>query len=365
MGTTTGTLADHNLATVEYRSIRVERRPCRDPDGEALGGLENAWIAIDNEAELNSYTTDALKELILALRAASNDRRVVAIVLTGTGTKAFSTGGNVREYATYYAGRPQEYRQYMRLFNDLITSILHSDKPVVNRVNGMRIAGGQEIGLACDLSIASDLARFGQAGPRHGSAPLGGSTDFLPLYLSLDQAMESATFCEHWSAHKAYRLGMLSRIVPALTEGGEWIPNPLVVTDRWLDPWGRIVLGEPKTGRELAEGKALLARGKVDLSLLDREVESVCARFAQTMPDCLTRTLESVRKHKLRHWDANAEESRAWLAVNMATEARAGFRAFHEGDRDRREVDFLRLRRAVADGRAWDDALLDELLENR
>ncbi len=62
------------------------------------------------------------------------------------------------------------------------------DKPVVCRVNGMRIAGGQEIGMACDFTIAQDLARFGQAGPKHGSAPDGGSTDFLQLFVGIERA---------------------------------------------------------------------------------------------------------------------------------------------------------------------------------
>ena len=70
----------------------------------------------------------------------------------------------------------------MRLFNDMVSAILGCDKPVVCRVNGMRIGGGQEIGMACDFSIAQDLARFGQAGPKHGSAPIGGATDFLPYH---------------------------------------------------------------------------------------------------------------------------------------------------------------------------------------
>ena len=69
----------------------------------------------------------------------------------------------------------------MRVFNDMVSSILGCDKPVICRVNGMRIGGGQEIGMACDFSVAQDLARFGQAGPKHGSAPIGGATDFLPL----------------------------------------------------------------------------------------------------------------------------------------------------------------------------------------
>ena len=94
----------------------------------------------------------------------------------------------------------------MRLFNDMVTAILHCDKPVICRVNGMRIAGGQEIGMACDFSVAQDLALFGQAGPKHGSAPDGGSTDFLPLFVGIEAAMESCTLCEPWTAHKAYRL---------------------------------------------------------------------------------------------------------------------------------------------------------------
>ncbi len=51
------------------------------------------------------------------------------------------------------------------------------------------------------------------------------------------------------------------------------------------------------------------------------------------MPDCLTKTIESLRKHKLEHWDRNRETNRAWLALNMMTEANAGFRAFHFGNK--------------------------------
>ena len=77
----------------------------------------------------------------------------------------------------------------MRLFNDMVSAILACDKPVICRVNGMRIGGGQEIGMACDFSVAQDLARFGQAGPKHGSAPIGGATDFLPLIVGHERAM--------------------------------------------------------------------------------------------------------------------------------------------------------------------------------
>ena len=150
-------------------------------DGSVVPGLYNAWITLDNPTQFNSYTTDMVKGVILAFRAASNARDVNCVVFTGAGDKAFCTGGNTKEYAEYYAGHPQEYRQYMRLFNDMVSAILACDKPVICRVNGMRIGGGQEIGMACDFSVAQDLARFGQAGPKHGSAPIGGATDFLPV----------------------------------------------------------------------------------------------------------------------------------------------------------------------------------------
>jgi 6-oxo-cyclohex-1-ene-carbonyl-CoA hydrolase len=251
----------------------------------------------------------------------------------------------------------------MRLFNDMVSAILHCDKPVICRVNGMRIGGGQEIGMACDFSIAQDLALFGQAGPKHGSAPDGGSTDFLPLFVGVERAMESCTACEPWTAHMAFRLGLLTRLVPALEVDGRHVPNPLAITDRWVDPaTGTLVFGERKTGEEAAEAKAVLKRGKIDLGPLDREVEAFVWRLALTMPGCLTKTIESVRKHKLEHWDRNRETNRAWLALNMMTEASAGFRAFNEGSRACREADFLLLRRRLAEGATWGPELEDEVL---
>jgi 6-oxo-cyclohex-1-ene-carbonyl-CoA hydrolase len=325
-------------------------------------GLHWVRITLDNPRQYNSYTTEMVKGVILGMRRASNDRAAVAVVFTGSGDRAFCTGGNTAEYATYYAGQPEEYRQYMRLFNDMVTAILHCDKPVICRVNGMRIAGGQEIGMACDFSVASDLATFGQAGPRHGSAPDGGSTDFLPLFVGAEKGMESCTLCETWSAHKAERLGLLTSIVPALKVDGEFVPNPLVITDEWLDARGRIVHGEFKTGDARAAGKALLTRGEVDLSLLDREVEGLVWKLANTMPGCLSKTVESVRKHKLAHWDRNRETNRAWLGLNMMTEGRTGFRAFHEGTKECREADFLLLRRRLAEGAVWGEELVEEAI---
>jgi 6-oxo-cyclohex-1-ene-carbonyl-CoA hydrolase len=343
------------------QEILYEEQPVVDRAGEPVSGLHNIWITLDNPEELNSYTTETIKEVILAFRRASNDRAAVAVVFTGAGDRAFCTGGNTREYAEVYAGAPGEYRQYMRLFNDMVTAILHCDKPVICRVNGMRVGGGQEIGMACDFSVASDLAVFSQAGPKHGSAPDGGSTDFLPLFVGMEHAMNSGTLCEPWSAHRFYYLGGLTDIVATLEVEGQAVANPLVVTDRMLDEHGRVVLGEWRSGEERERGKELLRQGTVNLSRLDDAVERMATKLLYTMPDCLTKTIESLRKHKLEHWDRNRETNRAWLALNMLTEANAGFRAFHYGTKTEREADFVKLRQHLAGGGRWSEELIHEI----
>jgi 6-oxocyclohex-1-ene-carbonyl-CoA hydrolase len=352
----------HLLDSYRYTDIVVEKRPLHCADGRVIEGLYNAWILLDNPAQLNSYTTQAVKEVILAFREASCDRSVVAVVFSATGDRAFCTGGNTKEYAEYYAGNPQEYKQYMRLFNDMVTTILSCDKPVINRVNGMRIAGGQEIGMACDFTIAADTARFGQAGPKHGSAPDGGSTDFLHLYVGITRAIESCTLCEHWSAHAAASIGLVNRIVPVLRNAaGEFISNPMVSTEPY-DGWGNPAYGAFKTGEARQQAKAVMDACTIDFSLLDAEVEAMAHKLSLTMPDCLAKTLESMRKKKLEHWQRNSESNRSWLALNMMTEARAGFRAFNEGPKHQREVDFHELRRALADAHPWNDALLARIM---
>ncbi|MEE8191202.1 MAG: 6-oxocyclohex-1-ene-1-carbonyl-CoA hydratase [Gemmatimonadales bacterium] len=348
------TLVDGNV----YEEILYELKPVRDPAGKEVDGLFNAWIALNNPKQYNSYTTDAVKEVILAFRQASMDRSVVAVVFTAVGDKAFCTGGNTKEYAEYYAGNPQEYKQYMRLFNDMIDVILRCDKPVINRVNGMRLAGGQEIGMACDFTIAVDTAQFGQAGPRHGSAPDGGSTDFLPLYVGFSRAMESGVLCDMWSAHKALFIGLINEVVPVLKLDGKWIPNPMAITDRFLDQFGNIVYGAFKTGDERKAAKEILAKAETDLSRLDEAVDRLCTKILMLMPDCVSKTVNGLRKHKQWHWDNTNVTNREWLALNMMTEARAGFQAFNEGPKGKREVDFIKLRQMLAEGHPWDDELL-------
>ena len=355
-------LVSHELVPgYEFRHIRYTERPVLDR-GKPVAGLHQIQITLDNERQLNSYTTAMVKEVILAVRRASADRRAVTIVFTGAGDRAFCTGGNTEEYATYYAHRPLEYLQYMRLFNDMVTSLLLADKPVICRVNGMRIAGGQEIGMACDFTVAGDHARFGQAGPKHGSAPDGGATDFLDLFVGCAHAADSLVLCEPWSAHKAARLGLVNELVPVhRRKDGSFAPNPWVVTDS-VDAQGRQVYGDWKEGAAREEAKKLSAELSIDLAPLDEAVDRLATKILNTFPDCTRKTLESLRKKKLACWAANSETSRSWLSLNMATEAAAGFAAFHYGDRDEREIDFALLLRRLAEGARFDEGLIAEVL---
>jgi 6-oxo-cyclohex-1-ene-carbonyl-CoA hydrolase len=174
--------------------------------------------------------------------------------------------------------------------------------------------------------------------------------------------MAACVLCEPFSAHEAYFMGILTDIVPALKVDGRFVANPLVETGRIVDEHGRLVFGKPKTGDALNAGQALLKNGKVDLSPLDARVEELCTKLLYTFPDCLTKTVEELRKPKLDAWNRNKENSRAWLALNMMTEARAGFRAFNEGTRETgREVDFIALRRALAANTPWSDALTKQI----
>jgi 6-oxo-cyclohex-1-ene-carbonyl-CoA hydrolase len=132
-----------------------------------------------------------------------------------------------------------------------------------------------------------------------------------------------------------------------------------VITDRYLDEWGKIVHGNPQVGEAMAAGKTLLKSGTIDFEKLDEGVDSMVTKILYTMPDCTLKTTESLRKKKLEHWDTNRETNRAWLSLNMMTEAKAGFQAFHRGSREvGREVDFIDLRRRLAAGETWDDDLI-------
>lgn len=347
---------DHILMGPEHWGTEApctvyERKPLVSPDGAVADGLYVAWIRLNNPKQYNSYTTEMVKGVIAGFNAASQDRAVVAVVFTGTGDTAFCTGGNTKEYAEYYSMRPNEYGEYMDLFNGMVDAILNCKKPVICRVNGMRVAGGQEIGMACDLAISSDLAIFGQAGARHGSSPDGGSTDFLPWFLSMEDAMWNCVSCEMWSAYKMRAKNLISKSVPVLKQGDKFIRNPLVITEEYVKD-GEIVYGEFKSGSAAKEAREMMKELPRDFELLDKEVNRVVWTFANLFPGCLIKAIDGIRAKKKFFWDQTKLANRHWLMANMAYEAFLGFNAFNTKKITGKDViDFIKWRQLIAEGK--------------
>lgn len=339
-----------------------EKKPLVDPAGKQVDGLFTAWVTLNNPKQHNSYTTEMVKGVIAAFTNASLDRSVVAVVFTGAGDRAFCTGGNTKEYSEYYSRRPHEYGIYMDLFIGMVDAILNCKKPTICRVNGMRVAGGQEIGMACDLTVAADTAVLGQSGPRHGSAPDGGSTDFLPWYLSIEDAMWNCVSCEMWSAYKMKLKGLVSRVVPVLRKDGAFFRNPLVITDRYLDD-GEIVYGEMKSGEAAKAAQALVQEAAVDFELLDKAVDEITWRFTNLFPGCLMKSIDGIRAKKKVFWDQGKLANRHWLAANMSGEALLGFGAFNTKKITGTDViDFVKFRQLVAKAERLDDAFFEQVL---
>ena len=351
----------------EAPCVVYEKKPLKDPKGNVVPGLFVSWIRLNNPAQYNSYTTEMVKGVIAGFENASTDREVVAVIFTGTGPYAFCTGGNTKEYSEYYSMRPEEYGSYMELFNNMVDSILMCKKPVISRVNGMRVAGGQEIGLACDIAISSDLAIYGQAGPRHGSAPVGGSSDFLPWFLSAEDAMWNCVSCEMWSAYKMKAKNLISKCVPVLKDDkGNWVRNPQVITETYVKD-GEIVYGENKTGDEAKQARAWvnekLKNNEFDFSLLDAEVDKVVWTFANLFPGCLMKSIDGIRQKKKSYWDTMKNDHRYWLATNMMGEAFLGFGAFNTKKITGKDtIDFIKNRQLIAEGALVDEKMFAEVL---
>jgi 6-oxo-cyclohex-1-ene-carbonyl-CoA hydrolase len=359
---------DHNLFGDQFFGTTppctmFEKKPLIDPKGNVVKDLYTAWITLNNPDQFNSYTTQMVKAVIAGFHRASVDKSIVAAVFTGVGDRSFCTGGNVKEYAEYYTKRPKDYADYMDLFSAMVDGILKCRVPVICRVNGMRIAGGQEIGQACDLNVAADTATFGQAGTRVGSSPDGGSTDFLPWNLSMEQAMWNCISNIPWSAYKMERLGLITKAIPIKKDkDGNWVRDPRVITDKYVDN-GEIVYGEMKAGDEAKKGADYLKTLKTDWTLFDNYINNMIWTLANLFPLCLMKSIETVRIKKKFFWDTTKVHATYWLAANMNTEAWLGFNAFNtQKETGSSVIDHLEYRRQIAKGHIYDEELAELVL---
>ena len=169
-----------------------------------------ARITINRPEKYNAFTAQTCEELIDAFRRAGSDKSVAVIVLGGAGDKAFCTGGDQSAHDGSYGGRGT-----MGLPIDELQSIIRDvAKPVIARVQGFAIGGGNVLATLCDLTIASDKAVFGQVGPKVGSVDPGFGTAYLARIIGEKRAREIWYLCRRYTAKEALDMGLVNAVVP-------------------------------------------------------------------------------------------------------------------------------------------------------
>ena len=175
---------------------------------EAEGG--RATITINRPERLNAFRSQTVEELSCAFEAAADDEAVGMVVFTGAGDRAFCVGGDVREPTRTAA----EKRRLHHLHDRLALGIRNNGKPVLLRVRGYCIGGGNELNVLCDLTLSGTSGRFGQAGPKIGSAPLWWGCQLLPEVVGEKKAREILYLTRQYSAEEAMAMGLVNAVVP-------------------------------------------------------------------------------------------------------------------------------------------------------
>ncbi len=175
---------------------------------EESGGV--ARITINREKVYNAFDGQTVEEMLAAFMKAGWDKDIGVIVLAGAGEKAFSTGGDQSAHDGQYDGRgtigvPVE---------ELHAVIRDVPKPVIARVQGFAIGGGNVLAALCDLTIASENAVFGQVGPKVGSVDPGFGTAYLARLVGEKKAREIWYLCRRYSAQEALEMGLCNTVVP-------------------------------------------------------------------------------------------------------------------------------------------------------
>jgi naphthoate synthase len=198
----------------EYQDIRYETGQ------DDAAGI--AKITINRPEVHNAFRPETVVEMSDAFTRAREDEDIGVIILTGEGPNAFCSGGDQRVrgqrggYVTgadpTAAGRHEAVGRFE--VTDLHIQIRRLPKPVVAMVAGYAVGGGHVLHVVCDLTIAADNARFGQAGPRVGSFDGGFGASVLSRLVGPKKAKEIWFLCRQYSAQEALQMGLINTVVP-------------------------------------------------------------------------------------------------------------------------------------------------------
>ena len=170
-----------------------------------------AKITINRPQVYNAFRPQTNVEMIEAMDICRERQDIAVVVLTGEGDKAFCSGGdqNVKGVGGYVDERGVPRLNVL----DLHKRIRELPKPVIAMVNGYAIGGGHVLHVVCDLTIASDNARFGQTGPKVGSFDAGFGSSYLARQVGQKKAREIWFLCEQYTAAEAEAMGMVNKVV--------------------------------------------------------------------------------------------------------------------------------------------------------
>jgi enoyl-CoA hydratase/carnithine racemase len=267
----------------QFQYIRYEKQPYR------------ATIIFDRPQVLNAINLGLLQEMKVALKDASWDDNVAVLVLTGAGERAFCTGADLREQEMFL-DRPRDYWKWMGEFIEVHERLRNLGKPVLARLNGIVVGGGNEFNLSCDLAVAADDIYIRQVGTSHGSVALAGATQFLPLTVGDRRAREILFLNEEIPVQKALEWGLVNWVVPR--------------------------------------------------SELDTKVDEIVEKLTTKLPEKMRYTKQQLNFWRDLSWHLTIGHGRDWLAIhNTSPETWEGVRAFNE----KRKPDYAEIRRRWAE----------------
>ncbi len=242
-----------------------------------------AWITIDRPDRMNAFRARTVDELIACFKRAWADPAVGVIALTGSGERAFCTGGDQKQRAETGDYGPSESGLFeVEYLHRLIREV---PKPVIAAVNGYAIGGGHVLHVLCDITIAAEGARFGQSGPRVGSFDAGFGTAYLARIVGEKRAREIWFLCRQYDAETAERWGLVNRVVPASelrAEVRRWADEMLALSPTAL----RFLKQSFNADSEHIAGQAHIAFSGLNLFVESEEArEGVAAFAAKRRPD--------------------------------------------------------------------------------
>tara|TARA_B110000444_G_C18730192_1_gene542941 strand:- start:150 stop:1019 length:870 start_codon:yes stop_codon:yes gene_type:complete len=170
-----------------------------------------AWITINRPQVLNAFREQTLDELIEAVKSIREDASIVAAVITGSGDRAFSAGGDFQAMMKLNRANAMHWNDRML---GLAMAIRGATVPVIAMVHGHCMGGGHELALWCDLVISADDGVFGQTGAKVGACPTVGATQYIPRLIGDRLAKEMIFLCRTFPAEEAVKIGLINRVVP-------------------------------------------------------------------------------------------------------------------------------------------------------